>query len=308
MAYLTRVVRAAAMAVAAAALVTAATPAAAQEGISVDLCRALTYYNVFTIGDAHLERTEVTGPLAVGGAARLSRVAVNSGGTCAASAIAPLRPALAVGGRLNARGGSVKAGAVILRRGAWLGPLVSRECARVYHGPVDFSGLAAAHKVRHGIICDRREELCRTEVDDDGDITMTARQAVSPSGIAAVATCIVRADDLARASRVALVGRRGLQVAVVKVVGGRGLTLADVKFSGMDAIYVAIILCNVSSLVIDGVDVPAAIIGPDTHLSGASGTVHGTVVAHSLRGGVTFRHEPTDCGRLRPAASPAPRI
>jgi len=314
MAFVTRGVRAAAAAVVAAAFVAATTPAAAQEGVSVARCRALTYFNVFSIGDLHLESTTVSGPLAVGGDARLSRVDVNSGGTCDAAALRPWLPALAVSGRLHARGGSVKAGPVILRRGVWLGPTVKRECADVLHGPIDFDGLAASHLQRHGVICARREELCRTKVNNNGDITMTARQAVSPSGIAAVATCIVRAEDLARAKRVSLEGRRGLQVAVVKVVGNhrRGdkvLTLANVEFKGMDAIFVAIVLCDVPSLVIDDVEVPAALVGPSAHLSGASGVLHGTVVARSLRGRLTFRHEPTDCGRLRPAkASRAPRI
>jgi len=113
--------------------------------------------------------------------------------------------------------------------------------------------------------------------------------------------------------KVTVVGRRGLQVAVVKVVGDRGrggksLTLANTKFRGMDAIYLAIVLCDVPSLVIDNVEMPAALVGPTTHLSGVSGVLHGTVVVKSLRGWLTFRHEPTDCGRLCPAdASRAPR-
>ncbi|OSX72208.1 hypothetical protein BU14_0457s0001 [Porphyra umbilicalis] len=295
----TRAVRTAAAAVAAVAL-SAATAAAATE-LPADVCRALTYFNVFALRDFHLEASEVLGPLAVGGDARLTAFSINSVGRCGADHRPPRTPALAVGGHLRADNGQINAGTVHVGRGKYTGTSLGLRCAKVVHERLDLEGLAHAATAVHDGLCATREAHCHTAVDDAGGIRMTVRGGGE-------VTCVVSAAHLGRASSVSIVGRRGRQIVLVKVVGrdhddGRAVTLTNFGFAGFVPETTVVALCDVRAVVIDNVGVPAAVIAPKTDLSGPAGHILGTVIVRSSKGGVEFRHAPFGCGD---AAEPSP--
>jgi len=294
----TRAVRTAAAAVAAVAL-SAATAAAATE-LPPDVCRALTYFNVFALGDFHLQASEVLGPLAVGGDARLTAFSINSVGRCGPDHRPPRTPALAVGGHLRADNGQINAGTVVVGRGRYTGTSLGLQCAKVVHEGLDFEGLAHAATVVHDALCASREAHCHTAVDDAGGIRMTVRGDGE-------ATCVLAATHLGRASSVSIVGRREGQIVLVKVVGrgrdGGAVTLSNFGFAGFVPETTVVALCDVHKVVIDNVGVPAAVFAPETDLSGPAGHILGTVIVRSSRGGVEFRHAPFGCGD---AAEPSP--
>lgn len=270
--------------------------AAAASATATDTCRALSRFNLFTLGNLHLTATEVLGPLAVRGDARLESFAVNPVGRCGRRDRVPDTVALAVGGHLRARNGQINAGKVVVERRRFTRSSVGLRCARVVgRGAVDLDALASMAKRQHEQLCHKREAHCDTRVDEARGVTFSVRRRGD-------ATCVVQAGQLARASRVVIRGRGRGQLVVIKVEGGsrygrggRPLRLSNFGFDGFVPARTVLAFCDVRKLVVDNVGVPSAVLAPATDLSGPAGHILGTSIFGSVRGGVEFRHAPFRC-------------
>jgi len=304
MARLSNVARSAAAAAAVALAVT--TPAAASASVATDPCRALTHFNVFALRNVHLARSEVTGPLAVGGNAILRSFSVNAATPCTAAGDTVPDLALAVGGVLHADRGQINAGAVAVSGHYYGSPSVGLRCARHVSGAFDFQGLAAEAVANHAALCATPVANCKTAIGADGGVTFAV------TGEGDIATCAVAVGDLNSASRVAITGRSAEQEVVLKVFGGhhwstKTLTLTNVAFHGFVSERTVLSACDrVHMVVIKDVGLSSAVSAPHTDLVGPSGHIRGTVIVRSVRGGMEFRHAPVACDAAAADEVPSP--
>lgn len=295
----------------------AAVPPAAMDAPPLASCRDLTAFNLLSLGDAELANTEVQGPLGVAANARLAAFSVNHVPACAPRSIA-----LAVGGTLNASGGMVSNGLVVVggrrggdRRGGGhrrpvLPPTVGRECAPdgAPGSLPDFKRLARTARAVHGLLCAATPAACKTVITPDRRVEF---QVSPPAAHRGPVVCRVLAADLTAATSVEVVGRgppsrrvailvdgsRGTAGGAIGGVGSdsRSVTLAHKGFFGFLPTTTVMSFCGVPTLAIDNVGVPAAVLGPRTHLRSTYGHIEGTVIVASARGGVEFRHAPLSC-------------
>lgn len=290
-----------------AVVVAAVAAAAAGTSREIRACRAAAVWNLWALGDVSLTATEVGGPLAVGGDARLVNVSVNAGGACGAGGRPPRGVvALGVGGRLFAAGGRIRAGHVLVRRvRGRVAPSVGLTCAAVRDGCFDLGALPGETLSLHDGTCAAAPTLCRTTVDaSSGDVTLDVDGAVFD------ALCEVDAAALRVAPRVSIVGRRRRQQVLVKVLGGGGgggtagggsddgerLTLTRTAFPGWTPRRTAVAFCGLPRVELARLHLPAAVFSPRTDLSGGEGaTITGSTWVRAARGGISFRHAPYAC-------------
>ncbi|GAB0497637.1 hypothetical protein MMPV_008974 [Pyropia vietnamensis] len=274
--------------------------------VATDRCEAITHFNVIALRDFHQTASEVLGPLAVGGNARLNSFAINPAGKCGRDGRVPDEIALVVAGDLRAHNGQINNGKVLVGGRRAIRDDVGLRCARVVSIKEDlsFDGLESWVTESHEELCDTREDNCRTRVDDARGITLTIRDG-------GPATCVVKARDLGRASRLAIVGRRRDHRVIIKVDGddrdddGEALTLTNFGLDGFVPTHTVMAFCDVRKLIIDNVGIPSAVFAPKTALSGPAGHILGTTVVESFRGGVEFQHAPYDCNQ-EDRAEPSP--
>lgn len=274
---------------------------------ATDRCEAIAYFNVIALRDFHQTASEVLGPLAVGGDARLNSFSVNSVGKCGRDGRVPDEIALLVGGNLRAHNGQINAGKVLVGGRRAIREDVGLQCARVV--PIkdfSFDRFATYVKDAHDELCDLHEDGCHTRVDDARGITLSIRGRGK-------AVCVVSARDLGKASRLAIVGRARGQEVVIKVDGDgrrdgdRALTLTNFGLDGFEPAHTVMTFCDVPALIIDNMGIPSAVFAPKTALSGPAGHILGNTIVESFRGGVEFRHAPYDCGRDEAEPSPEAR-
>lgn len=275
---------------------------------ATERCEAITHFNVIALRDFDQTASEVLGPLAVGGNARLNSFSINSVGKCGRDGRVPDEAALVVAGDLRAHNGQINAGKVFVGGRRSIREDVGLQCARVV--PVgerlSFDDLATYVKDAHDGLCDLHEDGCHTRVDDARGITLSIR-----GGRGGRAVCVVSARDLGHASRLAIVGRRRDQEVVVKVDGEErrdddvALKLTNFGLDGFEPTRTLLTFCDVRKLILDNMGIPAAVFAPKTALSGPAGHILGTTIVESFRGGVEFRHAPYDCDE--PEASPEAR-
>lgn len=273
---------------------------------ATDRCEAITHFNVIALRDFHLTASEVLGPLAVGGDARLNSFAINPAGKCGRDGRVPDKIALVVAGDLRAHNGQINNGKVLVGGRRSIRDDVGLRCARVVSIKEDlsFDGLASTVKEAHEELCDLHEDNCRTKVDDARGITLDIRGRGE-------AVCVVKARDLGHATRLAIVGRRRDQVVIIKVDGDdrddddKALTLTNFGLDGFVPAHTVMAFCDVRKLVIDNVGIPSAVFAPHTALSGPAGHILGTTIVESFRGGVEFQYAPYECHR-EDRAEPSP--
>lgn len=268
---------------------------------ATDRCEAVTHFNVIALRDFHQTASEVLGPLAVGGDARLNSFSINSVGRCERDERVPDKFALVVAGDLRAHNGQINAGKVLVGGRRSIREDVGLKCARVVRTKdVSFDEMASFLKEAHEGQCREREEGCHTRVDDARGITLSIRGRGR-------AVCVVSARDLGHATRLAIVGRRRDQVVIIKVEGkerrddDKALTLTNFGLDGFEPSRTVIAFCDVPKLVIDNMGIPAAVFAPETALSGPAGHILGTTVVESFRGGVEFRYAPYACDDPEPS-------
>lgn len=293
----------------------AARPSPAASPPPLASCRDLTAFNLLSLGDVELANTEVQGPLGVAANARLSAFSVNHVPACA-----PRSVALAVGGTLNATGGMVSNGQVIVGGGGGGGhdsgervvlpQTVGRHCAP--DGPrsslPDFKRLTRTARAVHGLLCAATPTTCKTVITPDRRVEFRVlRNRARQEAV----VCRVLSADLTAATSVEVVGRGApSQRVVILVDGSRGMVGGGIGGIGSDSRSVALAhkgffgflpsttvlsFCGVPTLAIDNVGVPAAVLAPRTHLRSTYGHIEGTVIVASVRGGVEFRHAPLHC-------------
>lgn len=292
---------------AAGAAAVAVVASAARLASASSQCEAIVHFNVIALRDFHQTASEVLGPLAVGGDARLDSFSINSEGKCERDGRVPDKIALVVAGNLRAHNGQVNSGKVIVGGRKAIREDVGLKCARVVRIKEDlsFDSLESYVEESHDGLCGLHEDGCHTRVDEARGITLSIR------GRDGRAVCVVSARDLAHASRLAIVGRRRDQEVVIKVDGERygddkALTLTNFGLDGFKPERTVLTFCDVDRLVIDNIGIPAAVFAPKTALSGPAGHILGTTIVKSFRGGVEFRHAPFKCGREEEEPSPSP--
>lgn len=255
-------------------------------------CKAITRYNVITLEDFVHAASVVEGPLAVGGTAFLKDVSVNEAGKCLAGGRVPDTVAMIVAGDVHATKGQIRAGKVLVGGRLDIRKSVDIQCARVKQVKCSLKKAAKSLKASHEDLCTCRSDGCRTSVDDASGVTFYVRDEGE-------AVCKVSARDLGRAKRVKITGRRRGQRVTIQVQGGdnnsKELALRDTDLYGFEPENTLLALCNVPTLVVDGVRIPAAVFAPRTAVIGKAGQIRGTAVLKSFAGKLAFRSAPYEC-------------
>lgn len=280
-------------------------------------CEGVAKFNLISLGDVRLTDTEVLGAVAAVGDVSLSAFSVNSAGmpdpACDENgASLPDAQLGLVGKSLKANAGSIS-GRVVLEENPLLGGGTVTSC-EVEEADIDAGAVDEYVRQETADICAAAETGCKTMTADGGLLRFVIQAPTDGEA----AQCSVSADTLTGASRVEVAGRADpsdmVKIAVHGRRDGRGgnggggggsgrcatnVTLTNMGFDGFVPTSTLFSMCDVPTLTVQDVGLPAAVFAPDTRFRGSSGHVNGTVVVADVKSGVEFQLAPIDCPRRR---------
>ncbi|GAB0492287.1 hypothetical protein MMPV_003549 [Pyropia vietnamensis] len=281
-------------------------------------CKGVAKFNLISLGDVRLSQTEVLGAVVAEGDVSLSAFSVNSAGStdpvCDESgASLPGAPFALVAKKLTADTGAINNGRTVVEEEYLEGSGTLVAC-EPEEANVDMSAIEEYVRQETATNCAAQVAGCKTVTADGGLLQFLIQ---SPSN-GAPAICDVSADILTGASRVEVAGR-GDPSDMVKIAvhgsrddfgllsddrnrgRGRGanVTLTNMGFDGFVPTSTLFSMCDVPTLTVQDVGLPAAVFAPDTSFRGSSGHVNGTVAVADVEGGVEFQLAPIDCPRGR---------
>lgn len=275
-------------------------------------CEGVAKFNLISLGKVRLAQTEVLGAVAAAGDVNLSAFSVNSAGAvdpvCDKNgASLPGTPfGLVVKGNLVTASGDIK-GPVVVEEEFLDGGGTTTSCA-VEEANIDVGAVDKYVRQETSDNCAAPVAGCKTVTAAGGLL----RFVIQKLNDGAAAHCAVSADTLTAASRVEVAGRADPSDMVKIAVHGRGdgvdasndgrgraadVTLTNMGFDGFVPSFTLLSMCDVPTLTVQDVGLPAAVLAPDTRFRGSSGHVNGTVVVADVASGVEFQLSPIDCPR-----------